>query len=350
MADVERDPEPLGWNAIDQALESVYGAIEPLGHYAARLHAMLGGDDYIQGISVYFRETPVSHYHYVTYGFTELYEKEWKDPQLSGFGFELTFRLKKYEDEPPTWPILLLQNLGRYVYRSGNGFDEGHYFDCQGKIAIEEETDLCALLFAFDPEIKAIDSPNGRVQFLQIIGITKDEHDLIRRWNAQRFLEGFAARVPLLLTDLYRESVLTDPIVAAEFDEKAKAEGSSSGALFVSESHFSADGNKLRVIFGANAVTQIKELLFPRLGFARPLHVQSKEAAVIFAPGDVAAWKTLDKDVVQVVIPANIVEVFNNLLQPKAGIYRLTQIPDVEFEVRRSEIKDAQGKTVQVIG
>lgn len=350
MADDDHDPEPLGWNAIDQALASTYGPAEPLGHYPARLHARLGGDDYIQGISIYLRDMPIPHYHYVTYGFTELYEKEWNDPQISGFGFELTFRLKKYEDEPPTWPISLLQNLGRYVYRSGNGFDEGHYLDCQGKIAIEEETELRALLFAFDPQMKPIDSPNGRVQFLQLVGITKDEHDLIRRWNAHGFLEGFAARVPLLLTDLYRDSILTDAVVAAEFEKKAKAEGSTTGALFVGESHFGVVGDKLRVIFGANAVTQIKELLLPRLGFARPLHVQSKEAAVVLAPGDAPSWKTLDQDVVQVVIPTNIVEAFNNMLQPKAGIYRLAQIPNVEFEVRRSEIKDAQGKTVQVIG
>lgn len=350
MADDDHNPEPLGWNAIDQALASIYGSMDPLVHYPARLHAMLGGDDYIQGISVYLRDAPEPHYHYVTYGFTELYEKEWNDAELSGFGFELTFRLKKYEDEPPTWPISLLQNLGRYVYRSGNGFDEGHYLDCQGKIAIEEETELCALLFGFDPQLKPIDSPNGRVQFLQLIGITKDEHDLIRRWNAHGFLEGFAARVPMLLTDLYRESVLSDPLVTAEFEAKAKAEGSTSGALFVGESHFAIDGEKLRVILGANAVTQIKELSFPRLGFGRPLQVQSKEAVVILAPGDTPSWKQLDEFAIQVVIPTNIVETFNNMLQPKAGIYKMALFPDVEFEVRRSEIKDAQGKTVKVIG
>lgn len=39
----------------------------------------------------------------------------------SGFGFELTFRLKKSPDEtaPPTWPATLMQSLAKYVFTSG---------------------------------------------------------------------------------------------------------------------------------------------------------------------------------------------------------------------------------------
>ena len=39
----------------------------------------------------------------------------------SGFGFELTFRLKRETGEtaPPTWPAALMQALARYVFLSG---------------------------------------------------------------------------------------------------------------------------------------------------------------------------------------------------------------------------------------
>ena len=39
----------------------------------------------------------------------------------SGFGFELTFRLRRElgETAPPTWPAALLQALARYVFQSG---------------------------------------------------------------------------------------------------------------------------------------------------------------------------------------------------------------------------------------
>ena len=40
---------------------------------------------------------------------------------LSGFGFELTFRLRKQEDEqsPPMWPTTLLNKLAAYVFHTG---------------------------------------------------------------------------------------------------------------------------------------------------------------------------------------------------------------------------------------
>lgn len=39
----------------------------------------------------------------------------------SGFGFELTFRLKREpgETNPPTWPATLMQALARYVFQTG---------------------------------------------------------------------------------------------------------------------------------------------------------------------------------------------------------------------------------------
>lgn len=37
--------------------------------------------------------------------------------QLSGFGFELTFRLICRENSPPLWPAELLQSLARYVFQ-----------------------------------------------------------------------------------------------------------------------------------------------------------------------------------------------------------------------------------------
>jgi len=41
--------------------------------------------------------------------------------EASGYGFELTFRLKREPGEtaPPTWPAVLMQALARYVFQSG---------------------------------------------------------------------------------------------------------------------------------------------------------------------------------------------------------------------------------------
>lgn len=118
----------VGWKAIDQALEKVYGDLEPK-HFGTIISNMLGGNDPLEGISVYDVKEPIEHWYwyYVTYGFSELYEKESSDLEHRGYGFELTFRLVKTDNElePPNWSLNLLQNLARYVFNSGNIFRNG---------------------------------------------------------------------------------------------------------------------------------------------------------------------------------------------------------------------------------
>ena len=62
-----------------------------------------------------------------SHALSELYAKESDDPEVSGYGFELTFRLAMEPGEvadanaePPTWALNFLQNLARYVFQSGN--------------------------------------------------------------------------------------------------------------------------------------------------------------------------------------------------------------------------------------
>ena len=67
-----------GWDAITAALERLYPGQEPR-HYGAARRRRLGGPDPIDGLSAYMRLEPVPHWHIVTYGFSELYEKESDD-------------------------------------------------------------------------------------------------------------------------------------------------------------------------------------------------------------------------------------------------------------------------------
>ena len=38
----------------------------------------------------------------MSFGLTEIYDKETDDPQISGYGYELTLKLKKYDFEDVT--------------------------------------------------------------------------------------------------------------------------------------------------------------------------------------------------------------------------------------------------------
>jgi hypothetical protein len=90
-----------GWDAINAALAPLYAGQEPR-HYGTALPYTLGGQDPLDGISVYWADAPVPHWHYITYGFSELYAKESSDADTSGYGFELTFRLAASTISMPT--------------------------------------------------------------------------------------------------------------------------------------------------------------------------------------------------------------------------------------------------------
>ena len=111
-----------GRAAIASALDVLYQGRQPRTFENANPWSR-GGEDPLDAISVWQRAEPVPHWHYVSYGLSDLYAK--KSPSsASGFGFELTLRaaVEPGATEPPLWPMHLLQSLARYVYRTGHGF------------------------------------------------------------------------------------------------------------------------------------------------------------------------------------------------------------------------------------
>src|SRR5262245_45706547 len=103
-----------GWKALERKLASVYGDQEPK-HWGTVMRYTEGGPDPLDGISAYRGDAP-PHWHFVTFGFSELYEKTAENRNVSGWGFELSLRLKRGEREnsPPEWPLPFLQQLARY--------------------------------------------------------------------------------------------------------------------------------------------------------------------------------------------------------------------------------------------
>ena len=92
----EKEAEAAGWEAIEKEFLRVYPGQNNPKHYGTIIKWVLGGKDPLDGISIY---DGGSFWHFVSFGQTELYEKETETPDISGYGYELTFKLKKDEDE-----------------------------------------------------------------------------------------------------------------------------------------------------------------------------------------------------------------------------------------------------------
>jgi hypothetical protein len=158
----------------------------------------LPGQDAIYGLLAY---RAGAHWLLVTLGLTELFDKESDDATVSGWGFELTMRLPRAKAEPPAWALRLLDRLGRYVFSSGSALAPGHRMDPGGPITGTPDTRLTALAFAEDSELPSIDSPHGAARFLTVVGITRDELELMKTTSTQEVLADLAKRFPTLITD-----------------------------------------------------------------------------------------------------------------------------------------------------
>lgn len=344
------DTGTAGWDAINAALRALYPGQEPR-HYGTPVSHTLGGDAPLDGISVYWNESPRPHWHYVTYGFSELYGKQSDDPQESGFGFELTFRLATGDGRDggvPTWPLNLLQNVARYVFGSGNVFEAGHHLDANGPIALDVDTQLRHLAFVADPRLPAIGTPNGRVAFLQMVGVTDDEMAAIRRWSTLGVMATLEPAMPSWVTVLERASLLGDPALAAQVEAGSRREGSGTGMLFVDTLDWSADGTCITLVLGAAQVESVLELLPLRLPHDRPLVVLGRERQWRFEPG-VADDLQLDEDSARCVLSDATLAAMLGTVRAERGVYALPGAR-LQVEVVPTQLRDGRGNVIREIG
>ena len=73
---VKRESEIInvsGWDAIDEEAKRIYPGQDNPKHYASLIKWRFGGSDPLDGINVY---DSGDYWHFVTYGLSELYDKE----------------------------------------------------------------------------------------------------------------------------------------------------------------------------------------------------------------------------------------------------------------------------------
>jgi len=69
------EEDAVGWTAIDHQLDQLYPDQEPK-HFGPIIKYMLGGEDPLDGISIYESKEQEDHLHLISYGFSELYYNE----------------------------------------------------------------------------------------------------------------------------------------------------------------------------------------------------------------------------------------------------------------------------------
>ncbi len=337
---------PPGWGAIDAALAPLYPGIEPY-HLGTIIKWRLGGPDPLDGVSVYQRE---DHWHYVSYGMSELYEKETEFAEISGWGFEFTFRAARHagEEHGPVWAANMLQNLARYVYTTGNFFAPGHYMTLNGPISLEDETTLIRnVAFCVDPELGEIDTPHGRLTFLQVVGLSDAEYEAAQAWSTEKLLDTLQTRLPLLVTDPRRGSLLDDPAVAQAVAEGTARDGSSAGSTYATQLEWENTPTHTRIVLGALAAPKIATALRGRLPFGRDFGVYADGRELHFLRGEELTMTGHD-GVLHVSVPPGLVEALLGALSERVGSFAVA--PELTVQIIPTEIKDQAGEVLSVVG
>ncbi|PPS22215.1 suppressor of fused domain protein [Brachyspira murdochii] len=205
-----------GFDAITKTFEKIYKEQKEPLHYRPIISYELGGKDPLDGVSVYRGN---GYYHFVTYGFSELYEKESEDKEYSGFGFELTFKLKMNEkqinntkdedasDDEVKSAVGFLQQLAGYVFESGSIFNPYQYIWTKQKEGIDSKQKSKITGFITIPdEAGEINTPNGKVIFVELVGATDSELNAI--YDKKITVKELAQKIGTDITDYNRASLL----------------------------------------------------------------------------------------------------------------------------------------------
>ncbi len=305
--------------------------------------APAGAHDYpIDLIRVYASGQGAPHWHHVSYGLSE-----------SGRDFELTLRLTRTATErgPPRWGAAVLLELSRYVAESGRALAAGEHLAPRWRdLPGAEPTEIRAFLLVPDPELPAL----GEVTLLQVVGITSDESALLDSPAAVApMLSALQGRSPLLITDLRRTSLLSEP---GQAEALARATGAALpvGALVDPHLGLRRTGTGARRAIEISLGAQVVPALLRTAQAALPrgqqvMLVGGRGALVVLRPA-VATAVQLQPDGVVLELGPDDLGALAGALQPLRGRYQLPALPELTFEVVPFEIRDADGTVLRTLG
>lgn len=218
-----------------------------------------------------------------------------------------------------------------------------------GPIAAERpDTAIRGLAFVEDPELTTIETVHGRVRFLQVVGLTTEEYEVVQLWNTIALLETLAPSLPLFVTDIDRSSLLAEPAIAMRVEAGIEQEGSSTDSLMVNGASWRQGAGTTVVRFGALQAPFIARLLQARLSFGRDFFVIAKGYVIRFSPSEQFDMGA-DDGALHIRVPVADLASFVESIRAQAG--RVEVVTGLSIEIVPTALRDQYGNpTGEVVG
>ncbi|KAF0246914.1 MAG: hypothetical protein FD180_273 [Planctomycetota bacterium] len=196
-------PPGTGTSALDAAIANHFPGVAP------GIAFPVGDVKPFAGVRI-FRDPQCRFWFYMTYGISDLVEKMGNHPALSGRGYEFTMRVP-FEAEAPVWVAPFLGELTRILKPKGTSLCDSEPVLLGRPLTTMEPTRLDAVFFTADIQLgHGIDTPNGYVSFLQVVGIDAIEAAVLSftPGTTLPLLRKLGPGNPFFMTILDRKSVL----------------------------------------------------------------------------------------------------------------------------------------------
>jgi hypothetical protein len=192
-------PPAPGWDALEHAFAGLYPGHPPKWWEHSGVHRMHERrnppENPLEAVAIY---DPGPFWHFVSFGMSDLYAKE-SEGDFSGFGYEFTFRIAKdLSGTPPLWPVEVMVSLAKAAHK-GEDFAPGHTIKT-GPVDGQKETTLNTLLVTMDPAIQLLETPNGKVALLLLVGVEGHVRERALEVGVDTILAEISAKNPDLVT------------------------------------------------------------------------------------------------------------------------------------------------------
>lgn len=112
----------VGWLSTHRSSPSIRALRLHISARPFQARAIFGGEEYLDGISLF--PSSNGYQHLLTYGMSKLYaDEEAYGGDFSGWGYEMTMKVRATSPDDCWWAVNSLRNLARYTYTSKRWFE-----------------------------------------------------------------------------------------------------------------------------------------------------------------------------------------------------------------------------------